>query len=140
ASYRAGSVAALGIARAPDAGEDLPPLRKIPVAEGGPGDERVGDPRAAAQHSVLVAEEGLRVLPIREGAEAGIAVEARRRPLPHRSARVLELVAGRLHRLLPLGLGGQALARPARVRLGLIEGGVLDRLARRPQAAADELR
>src|SRR5205807_4764558 len=130
ASYRAGrpsatstrtphSVAALDIARAADAGEDLPPLREIPVAERGPGDQRIGDPRAAAQHPVLLAEEGLRVFRVRKGAEAGIAAEGRRRPLPDGSPHVLELSADRLRRLLPLRLGRQALPGPPRERLGL---------------------
>ena len=65
ASRRPTSVAALAIARAPQAGEDLPPLREVPVAERRPRDERIRDPRAAAQHAVLAAEERLRVLAVR---------------------------------------------------------------------------
>src|SRR4249919_4067007 len=110
-------VTVLGIGRAPDAGEDLPSLREIPVAEGRARDERVGGPGPAAQHAIVLAEEDLRVFRVREGAEARVAVEAGRRPLPHGSLRVLELAADGLHRLLPLGLGRQALAGPARVLL-----------------------
>src|SRR5215467_12489613 len=118
----------LGIARTADAREDLPPLRQVPVAEGRSRHERIGDPRAAAQHPVVAVEERLRVLPVREGAETGIALKSRAGPLPDGAARVLELAAERLHRLLPLGLGRQALPSPARVRLRLVERDVLHRL------------
>src|SRR5439155_4075826 len=106
------SVDALDIACAAEAGKDLPPLGEIPIPECGPGDQRVGEPRAAAQNPVLLAEEGFRVFRVGEGAEAGIAVESRPRPLPDGSADVLELVGDCLYRLLPLGLGRQALAGP----------------------------
>src|SRR5207247_444236 len=94
ASSRAVNV--LVIARQPDPGKDLPPLGTIPIAERGPGDQRIGGPRAAAQHSVVLAEEGLRVLRVGKGTEARIAVEERRGPLPDRARHVLELVGNRL--------------------------------------------
>ena len=68
--------------RAAEAGEDLPPDGVVPVAEGRAGDRRVRGPGAAAQHLVLGAEEHLGVLAVREGLEAGVAAEVRRRPLP----------------------------------------------------------
>src|SRR5690348_18317639 len=94
-------VEVLGIARAAEAGKDLPPLREIPVAKGAPGNERVGHPGAAAQHSVLIPEEGFGVLRVGEGGEAGIAVEERRRPLPDAAGHMLELVANCRRGLLP---------------------------------------
>src|SRR5205823_11293885 len=101
-----------------------------------PGDERIGDPRSAPEHAVVLAEEDLGILRVREGAETRIAAEERRRPLPGRAARMLELVAGDLHRLLPLRLGREALPGPAGVRLGLVERDVQDGLARSRLAVA----
>ena len=70
-------------------------------------------------------EEHLRVLAIGKRAEAGIASERRRRPLPDGAGRVFEPPPG-LRGLLPLGLGRQALAGPAGVSLRLVERDVLD--------------
>ena len=80
----------------PHAGEDLPALGQVPVAERRGGDARVRGPRAAAQHAVALAEEHLGVLAVRVRDEAGIAGEldavhsqtepdARRRPAGPRS-------------------------------------------------------
>ena len=80
-----------GIGRAADPGEDLLPLREVPVPERRPGNERVGHPRAAAQDPVVLAEEHLRVFGVGEGAEPGIPLKAGRRPLPDRSVDVLEV-------------------------------------------------
>src|SRR5262245_23724236 len=113
-----GSVAAfppLGIVGTPHPGEDLAPLRVVPVAEARPRDDLVGDPRAAPEDPMLVAEEDLRVLGVRKGAEPRVPLEMRRRPLPDGALHVLELVAGHTGCLLPLRLARQPLARPAGV-------------------------
>ena len=111
--------------RAADAGEDLPALGQVPVAEGGPDHARVGRPGASAQDPVLVAEEDLRVLGVGKGLEAGIGKEVRRGPLPG-LADALEARAGGL----PLLLARQALARPAGEGVGLVPGDVEDRAGR----------
>src|SRR3954449_11796078 len=71
-----------GVARAAEAGEDLAPLRVVPVAEGVADHAEARRPRAAAQHLVLVAEEELRVLAVRVGAEAAVGREVAGGPLP----------------------------------------------------------
>src|SRR5205085_6401104 len=96
------------------------------------------EPRAAAQRSVPVAEKGLRVFGVGKRAEARIAVERGRGPLPDGSLRVLELVADGLDRLLPLGLRRQALPSPPSVRVGLVKGDVLDGLTRRQRLDVPE--
>src|SRR5262245_66265293 len=96
-----GSVAWLGIAGAAEAGEDLSPQRVVPVAEARPGDDRVGDPGAAAQDAVVGAEEDLGVLRVRERLETRIAAEKRAGPLPHSSLHVLDLVRIGARGLLP---------------------------------------
>ena len=55
---------------AAEAGEDVAAVREVPAPEARPGDQRVGRPRAAAEDAVLVAEEDLRELRVREGEEA----------------------------------------------------------------------
>src|SRR4029079_1434590 len=107
------------------AAEDLPSLRQVPVPERDARDERVGRPRAAGQHAVLVAEEDLRVLGVRERLEAGIALEGGRRPLPDVAA--LHALRG----LLPFGLGRKPLPGPRRDGFGLEERDVLNGLGRR---------
>src|ERR1043166_722222 len=126
--YGRAAIEVSGIGGAPNPGEDLPPLRKIPVAEGLPRNERIGDPRAASQHAVLVSEEDLGVLGVRERAKGRITVEERRSPLPDGALSVLELAVEGLHGLLPLLLRRQALTRPASVGVGLVERDVLHRL------------
>src|SRR5919112_5156325 len=123
------------------AGEDLPALGEVPVAERRRGHARVRRPRAATQDAVLVAEEDLGVLRIRIRDEARIAAERAGGPLPH-LARALEgpgggvgrvggcsrgwvgglLVPGR--RLLPLGFGGETSAVRAGEGVGLEPGDV----------------
>src|SRR3979411_1805447 len=72
------------VAGAPEAGEDLPADRVIPVPEGGPAGGRVGGPEPPAQHPVLVgAEEHLRILRVRVRLEPGVAGEMATGPLPH---------------------------------------------------------
>ena len=78
-------------------------LRKL-----GPGDVGVGRPGAAAQHLVLVAEEGLGVLRVGESLEARVGAEVGGGPLPGVADR-LQPRPGRL----PLELGRQPLAGPA---------------------------
>src|SRR6185436_6581670 len=65
-----------------EAGEDLPALRKSPIAERVPRDEWLRGPRSAAQHLVAAAEMDRRVLGVGEDLEAGIGLEVARRPLP----------------------------------------------------------
>jgi hypothetical protein len=124
-----------GVAGEPDAREDLPPDREVPVAEGQARDGRMGRPRAAAQDAVLVAEEDLRVLRVRERGEAGVARERRRGPLPHLADAREEPRAGGP---LPLLLRGEPRAGPARERLGLVEGHVLHGLVRIERLVAPE--
>src|SRR6185437_16883954 len=69
--------------RGAEPGEDLPPDRVVPVAEGTPAGHRADGERAAAQHLVLRAEEHLRVLLIRPGLETRVRTEVRAGPLPH---------------------------------------------------------
>src|ERR1700730_19448209 len=66
----------------PEPGEDLPPDRVIPVPERAPAGHRADGERPAAQHLVLGAEEHLRVLLVRPGAEPRVGEEVRARPLP----------------------------------------------------------
>src|SRR5258708_2026901 len=66
----------------PETGEDLPALRVVPVAEGRGRDAGPSGPGAAAQCTIVAAEEHLRVLPIGIGDEPGVALEPRRGPLP----------------------------------------------------------
>src|ERR1700734_1759987 len=68
----------------PEAGEDLPADRVVPVPERAPAGYRRHRERAAAHHLVLRAEEDLRVLAVRPGAEAGVGQEVAAGPLPHR--------------------------------------------------------
>src|SRR5262249_8238227 len=72
-----------GVSGAPEAGEDLPADRVVPVAEGTADGRAVGCPRATAQHPVLVAKEDLGVLAVRECDESGWAAEVAGRPLPN---------------------------------------------------------
>src|SRR5689334_15499126 len=109
---------------APEAGEYLPADGVVPVAERRTSHRVVGRPRAAAQHLVLVSEEDLGVLAVRERTEPGPRAERRRRPLPDLADTVER--AGAMRRL-PLDLGRQALARPARIRVGLVPAHVLHR-------------
>src|SRR5205823_5288807 len=136
---------ASAVPRAANAGEDLAPLREVPVAEGGADYVSPRRPRAASQDPVAGAEEDLGVLAVRERAKAWVGGELARGPLPdvaehldgaaHRrrvrvraggGAAERELVEVRpvavcaFRRGLPLRLGGQALARPAREGLGLL--------------------
>src|SRR5690606_19688633 len=79
---------------------------------GGAGRERPGRGRAqSALAQVGVVGAGVAVAPGEAAGAAGGRVPA--------------------GRLLPLGLGGQPPARPAGVRLGLVEADVLDRFLRR---------
>src|SRR5205814_40553 len=97
------------IARTPEAGEDLAPLREVPVAERRAGHGRVDGPRAAAQHLVLVAEEDLRVLGVRERAEARVGTEVGRRPLPDVADQLLRAGGRRALRTGPHGRGPEPL-------------------------------
>ena len=133
------------VPRQAHAGEDLPALGQVPVAEGQARDAGMRRPRAAAQHAVVLAEEHLGVLAVGVGAEAGVAVERAARPLPHRdrsppspwSRRVLAPVQAR--RPLPLGLGGQARVVRSGEGVGLEPGDVADgRLGMRPPRSADD--
>src|SRR5436190_23319341 len=100
-----------GIAGAPEAGEDLPPLREVPVPERGPDRSRVDGPGAASEHLVLRSEEDLRVLGVREGVEARVGSEVGRRPLPHVADQVLRAAGCR-----PLGVAAdRGGAEPLRV-------------------------
>src|SRR5438093_3488967 len=76
-SPRAGSVE-----RAAEAGEELAPLGEVPVAERGRDRLGLRRPGASAQDLEPLAEEGLGVLPIREGLEALVALEVAGGPLP----------------------------------------------------------
>src|SRR3984885_15769757 len=67
----------------PEAGEDLPADRVVPVPERAPAGHRRHRERAAAHHLVLGAEEDLGVLAVRPGAEAGGGQEGAGGPLPH---------------------------------------------------------
>src|SRR5205807_5635454 len=69
-------------ARDPEAGEDLAPLRVVPVAEGGRGNARRRRPRSTAQDAVVGPEEDLGVLAVGVGGEAGVGAEVARRPFP----------------------------------------------------------
>src|SRR5262249_34852127 len=126
-----GSVACSGIVGAADAGEDLAALREVPVAEARAGDDRVGDPGAAAQDAIVAAEEDLRVLWIRKGTKTGVTGEVRARPLPDRALQELELARPRSCSLLPLGLARQPLPRPTSIGVGLPPGNVPYRLTQR---------
>src|SRR2546426_12092899 len=76
------SAASSGVGGTAEAGEDLAPLRQVPVAEGVADGDRARRPRAAAQHLVPVAEVGRRVLAVRECLEPGVGLEVAGRPLP----------------------------------------------------------
>src|ERR1700743_2903304 len=67
----------------PEAGEDLPPDRVVPVAERAPAGDLVGAEGAAAQHLVLRSEEDLGIFAVRERGETGGRIEVAGRPLPH---------------------------------------------------------
>src|SRR6185312_1166676 len=125
----AGSSALLGIGGEADAGEDLPALGEVPVAEAEGGDARVGRPRAAAQHAVLRAEEDLGVLAIRVGDEAWVAVEPGGGPLPDLPD-ALEVPVGPGRRLLPLSFGGEPCSARASEGVGLEPGDVAHRSVR----------
>src|SRR5688572_20305179 len=135
----------------PYTGEDLAPVGEVPVAKRRADDVSPRRPGAAAQDPVLVSEEDLRVLGVRERVEARIGLERGRGPLPHvaehlngaaagsgigirpggRAAEgelveVGALAVGAGRRGLPLELRRQALAGPARERRGLVPGDVDD--------------
>src|SRR5215212_8889182 len=101
-----------GVARAAEAGEDLPPLRVVPVAERVADHAEARRPRAAAEHLVLVAEEELGVLAVRVRPKARVRAEVARRPLP-RVADHAEDAVGRL----TLGIR----PRRGRAETGLVE-------------------
>src|SRR5438094_9519771 len=76
------SAASSSVGGTAEAGEDLAPLRQVPVAEGVADGDRARRPRAAAQHLVAAADVGRRVLAVRKRLETGIGLEVARRPLP----------------------------------------------------------
>ena len=121
------SLDALAIARAPESGKDLPPLGKIPVPESRPGDERIAEPRTAAQHSVLVPEERPRSIPNREKPRSRDSRRrttmstARPRPSCARARRRRSCAA-----FSHSGSVEKALAGPPRIRLRLVKGDMLD--------------
>src|SRR2546422_5396358 len=89
----------VGVPRAAKAGEDLAPLRVVPVAERGRDRAGLRRPGAAPQHAVRPAEELLRVLAVGKRLEALVAVEAARGPFPHVTqhlARSGSALAGRI--------------------------------------------
>ena len=70
--------------REPQAGEDLPADRQVPVAEARAQDVRRHRPRAAAQHPVVAAEERLAVVGVEHRGEAGPRLESARWSTPTR--------------------------------------------------------
>src|SRR5262249_3032543 len=70
-----------GIPGGAEPGEDLPPDRVVPVTERATAGYRADGERPAAQHLVLVAEEDLRVLPVRPGRKARVGQEVAGGPL-----------------------------------------------------------
>src|SRR4051794_5405240 len=133
------------VLRASQAGEDLAPLRKVPVAERRAGDVAACGPGAAAEHLVAVAEEDLGVLRVGERLKARIGEEVGRGPLPHVAEHVNRAAVRGAIRMgsdaraserhlvevrgtgvsapggrLPLVLGGQSLPGPAREGVGLV--------------------
>src|SRR3712207_3118173 len=72
----------LGIAGAAKPDEELAPDGEVPVAEGVADRAGTGGPRAAAQHSVALIKEDLRVLRVREALEARVGGELAGGPLP----------------------------------------------------------
>ena len=123
------------VPRQAHAGEDLPALGQVPVAEREARDAGMRRPRAAAQHAVVLAEEHLRVLAVGVGAEAGVAVRTccSSTPTPDPSARGSPLLRGR--RPLPLGLAGQARVVRSGEGVGLEPGDVAGGRLRRAPAA-----
>src|SRR2546428_106701 len=75
--------AASAVGGTAEAGDDLPALRQVPVAERVADRDRARRPRAAAQHLVALAEVNLGVLAVGEGDEPRVGREVARRPLPH---------------------------------------------------------
>src|SRR5262249_11397935 len=113
-----GSLAAFpppGIVGSPHPRKDLASLPGVPIADARRRADIVGYPGSAPQDSMLFAEEDLRVLGVRKGAETRVALEIRRCPLPDGTLQVLEPVAGDPGGLLPLRFARQTLARPAGV-------------------------
>src|SRR5205814_10177331 len=101
--------------------EDLAPDREVPVAERRPASGGVGAERAAAQHLVARAEEDFGVLAVRPRAEAGVAAEVARRPLPDVTDQ-LPYTVGRL--ACRIGAGGCGL-QVALAQVGMLLGGIV---------------
>ncbi len=98
-----------------EAGEDLPALRIVPVAEARSGHPGAGGPRAAPQNPVVVAEEHLGVLAVGMRHEPFVPFEAARSPLPHVADHPEAAVRGRA-----LGMGiGRCGPAPALVEVGV---------------------
>src|SRR5262249_49266464 len=110
-----------GVPGAPEAGEDLPPDRVVPVAERAAAGHRIHRPGAAAQHLVLRTEEHLGVLPVRKGDEPRVPGEVARGPLPY--------VADQLPHPVRRGTGRVAAdrgrAKPGTAQVGQLRGGIL---------------
>src|SRR5580692_11001121 len=98
----------------------------------------MGRPRATPQHAVILTEEHLRILTVGVRHEPRVAIEVRRRPLPHTpdaselpAARWLTVrLLGPGQRLLPLCLGWQSRVVCTREGIGLEPGDVTNRRLR----------
>ena len=112
--------------RQPDAAEDLPPIRVIPVAEAGPQGRRLHRPRPAAQHPVVPAEERLGVALVNHRGEARPRLQRRARPLPDVAEQLLDSVGRRAGRVgadrrraqsfaAEVGVGGRRLVGSPRI-------------------------
>src|SRR4051794_14758615 len=129
----------------PHAGEDLPALGEVPVAEARRGDARVRRPRPPAQDAVAVPEEDLGVLAVGVRGEAGVAGERRGRPLPDLPGALEDacraaVLPGPGRRLLPLGLGGEPGSARAGEGVGLEPGHVARGRIRVPRRHATVVR
>src|SRR5690606_21443922 len=81
------------IFRAAEAGEDLPCLGEVPVAEARPQRTAARGPTAAAQHAVAPVEPRFRISRIGPGAESAIGGESGAGPFPHIAEQIVGTVA-----------------------------------------------
>src|SRR5262249_22576549 len=80
------------IPREPNAGEDLPALRQVPVSIGVAGDDRMNRPGAASQHAIPAFEKHLAVLSVRKRTKALVRPELRHGPLVDIAQQLLDSV------------------------------------------------